>query len=101
MKRLNGQPIVQMLMAVQYAMPLAEAEAIIAKRTQADQLSALREWMLNHPCDDPMIFEGLHDSSWTTFYQGYGKALADKRAQELKMLVAPAPAPHPEDVENL
>lgn len=86
MKRLNGQPVAQMMVCVNYAIPIAEAEDIVGRRTQAEQLAALREWMLGHPCDDPMVFEHLSDSTWAAFYAGYGKALADKRAQELKML---------------
>lgn len=98
MKRLNGQPVVQFMMCVSFAMEVTEAEVIVAKSTEADKLVALKQWLLEHPCDDPLIY-GI--TSFETFYTAYGKALTDKRAQELKMLVAPAPAPHPEDVENL
>lgn len=98
MKRLNGEPVVQFFMTVQYAMSVSDAEAIVAKSTEATKFSALKDWMMEHSCDDPLIYG---QSSYDPFYAGYGKALADKRAQELKMLSAPAPVPHPEDVENL
>lgn len=100
MKRLNGQPVVEVMLCVTFAISIEDAERIVAASTEEMQRISLDAYLRSHCPDDPMV-SNSYSSGFGTFYTAYGKALADKRAQELKMLSAPAPVPHPEDVENL
>lgn len=103
MKRLNGQPVVDMLVAVHFEMTLRDAYAILAQPTIFKQERALADWLeRNAPSDAQPNTEGSYRShAWETFTKALGETMVQQRSQELKMLAAPAPEPHPADVENL
>jgi len=100
MKRLNGEPVVQFMICVTFAMPIEAAERIISQGTKELKGIALDAWLKSHTADETCATNQFcHD--YDTFYNAYGKALAEKREKELKMLAAPAPEIHPADIENV
>lgn len=103
MKRLNGQPMVEFQAVVNFVMPFADADTIIAKGTIAEQEQALADWLCSHPPDDVNHSTEIYHRShtWDQFRKGLGESLVNRRTQELKLLAAPAPMPHPADIENL
>lgn len=82
--------MVEFVLAVTFVMPVEEAEAIMAKSTKEMQRIALNDWLCRNPPDETFATKEYH-SDFETFYTAYGRALAEKRVAELKMLTAERP----------
>lgn len=82
MKQINQIPIVQFTFVGEYEFPIEEAEEVIRKPTDAEQMSALLELLKKQHIVDHTIY----NHAFAEFKNAVGRALLAKRENELKQL---------------
>ena len=100
MKRLNGPPVVRFRLVCDFELSVEQSESVIKCGTDADRVKRLKELVESSCPTDASIHSAditpsAYPHGYAAFYFAYSAVLAEKRANELRLLEAPKPEPKP------